>query len=416
MASQLPAFQGKFGSTEYFVITMKAGELVRTLTIPKEMEGWEDLTPEERFQREVNYKRVAQHIAPYLATDDDRFIGAFIVAAHQADDMIFESLESSGVKFPHGMPKSFPKQFGVLHLDGSEVLVPLDGQHRLAALKFAMEGKDNTGKEISGFQPKPEVASDVCTVILIRHDPQKSRKIFNKVNRYAKPTSKSDNLITADDDYIAVIVREKIIGNLIESRVVNTSNTLSASSGFFTTLATMYEISLAYEETITGRKVDTTKLPPGADIKLAEVNLKTFWSKFLTIKPYEVSLLNSLDSGDKQRSEIRAQSVICKPIVQRALAEAIFLLLSDEEAGGKKLGLTEIINRINTIDWNPSTPIWQGILMLGDKVITGNGAMKFAARMLAYLLGQKLEKTEITKLAEQFASSTNGKKLPEVLI
>ena len=79
MATAVPAFRGSFGITEFYVLTMQAGEFVRSMTIPKELEEWEDLSPEEKFQREINYKRVATHIAPYLAHDEDRFIGAFIV-------------------------------------------------------------------------------------------------------------------------------------------------------------------------------------------------------------------------------------------------------------------------------------------------------------------------------------------------
>jgi DNA sulfur modification protein DndB len=414
MAQQLPAFRGTFGSTEFYLITMRAGEMIRNLTVPKDMEGWEDLSPEERFQRDVNYRRVARHIAPYLAEDDDRFIGAFIVAAYQDEQMEFESLVTAGAKFPKGMPNSLMEQFGVLYLSGSEVLVPLDGQHRLAALKFAIEGRDNTGKDIPLFEANPKVADDTCTIILIRHEPQKARKIFNKVNRYAKPTTKSDNLITADDDYIAVISREIVAGDLIETRLVNIrSNTLPAPSGQFTTLGTIYEICLGYEELLTQKKVDTNRLPSQADVNLARRNTKEFWEAFLEIEPYRASLMNAREDGDERRSEIRGQSVACRPIAQRALAEASFLLLSDEKPDGSKFGLAEVVERINQVDWSPAEPVWQGILMNGDKVITGNGAMKFAARVVAYLLGQNLESVEVRKLTEQFASNTDGKELPE---
>jgi DNA sulfur modification protein DndB len=414
MAQSLPAFRGNFGSTEFFVVTMKAGEFYRNMTIPKEMEGWEDLTPEERFQREVDYKRVATHIAPYLAHDDDRFIGAFIVAIHQHEDMEFESLVDAGIKFPKAMPNSLMDQFGVLYLSGSEILVPLDGQHRLAAIKFAITGKDQNSNDIKGLTANPSVGADTCTVIMIRNDPQKARKIFNKVNRYAKPTSKADNLITADDDYIAVIVREHIVGELIDSRLVNIkSNTLAAKSGLFTTLATIYEISVSYEEFMIGKKPVTTALPSSHDVSLAENNLKQFWTEFLSIQAYQSSLIDPTEDGDELRDEIRKQSLICKPIVQRALAEACIYLMADEQEDGSILSLREIVDRVDLVDWSPENSIWQDILTKGDKIITGNSAMKFAARVLAYMLGQNLGDYEIKKLREQFGKNTDGKTLPD---
>ena len=183
MATSLPAFRGSFGTTEFFVLTMQAGEFVRSMTVPKELEDWEDLSPEEKFQREINYKRVATHIAPYLAHDDDRFIGAFICEVRQHDEMEFESLVDAGVKFPKALPNSLMSKFGILYLSGSEIMIPLDGQHRLAALDFAISGKDEKKNDIKGLTPNPAVASDTCTVILIRHNLEKARKIFNKVNK-----------------------------------------------------------------------------------------------------------------------------------------------------------------------------------------------------------------------------------------
>ena len=106
MAQTIPAFRGSFGTTEFFVLTMQAGEFVRTMTVPKELEEWEDLKPEEKFQREINYKRVAQYIAPYLAHEEDRFIGAFICESASMKKMEFESLVELWHKF-----KKFTKQF-----------------------------------------------------------------------------------------------------------------------------------------------------------------------------------------------------------------------------------------------------------------------------------------------------------------
>ena len=89
------------------------------------------------------------------------------------------------------------------------------------------------------------------------------------------------------------------------------------------------------------------------------------------------------------------------------------MLISDEDGTGTKLGIEDVVNRINQVNWAPDEPMWQGILMNGDKVITGNSSMKFAARVLAYLLGQKLENLELAKLKEQFTANTDGKSLPD---
>jgi len=414
MASSLPAFRGSFGSTEFFVLTMKAGEFVRSMTIPKELEEWEDLSPEEKFQREINYKRVATHIAPYLAHDNDRFIGAFIVEVRGDEEMEFESLVDAGIKFPKALPNSLMNQFGILYLSGSEVMIPLDGQHRLAALEFAISGKDERKNDIKGLTPNPKVAEDTCTVILIRHDLEKARKIFNKVNKYAKPTSKADNLITDDSDYIAVITREIIVGDIIPRRLVKTgsSNTIPANAPEFTTLATIYEINLRVEDVYTGKKPDVAKTPRPEDKALAVQNLKGFWQDFIQIDAYANSLADSSEAGDKRRIDIRMNSLACRPIVQRILAETILeLQIGDGEKN--KLSVPEAVAKINRVDWSPENPLWQGILLNGTRIIAGASPLKFAVRVIAYLLGQPLDEQELKKLRKDFEANIPGRSLPE---
>ena len=414
MATSLAAFKGSFGSTNFWVLTIKAGEFVRLMTIPKELEEWEDLSPEEKFQREINYKRVASHIAPYLAHDEDRFIGAFIVEVRNHQDMAFESLSDAGVKGPRAVPASLMNQFGILYLSGSEILIPLDGQHRLAALKFAISGRDEKSQDIKGLTPNPKVAEDTCTVILIEHDLEKARKIFNKVNKYAKPTSKADNLITDDTDYLAVISRESIAGEIIPSRLVKsgTANTLSSSSFEFTTLSTIYEINLKVEQAYTGKKPDLTKTVRPEDRALAIENLTSFWNDLLQIQAYSASLADPSERGDERRIEIRKSSLTCKPIVQRILADVIL----DMQIGVEdkpKLSHKEVVSRINQVDWSPENALWQGILLNGDKIISGSGPHNFAARVIAYMLGQPLERVELDKLKQTFKSNIPGLELPQ---
>ena len=412
MATSLPAFKGSFGSTDFFVLTMQAGEFVRSMTIPKELEDWEDLSPEEKFQREINYKRVATHIAPYLAHDEDRFIGAFIVEVRQHEEMEFESLVDAGIKFPKALPTTLMNKFGILYLSGSEIMIPLDGQHRLAALDFAITGKDEKKNDIKGLKPNPAVAADTCTVILIRHNLDKARKIFNKVNKYAKPTSKADNLITDDSNYIAVITREDIVGEILPARVVRSGsgNTLPASAPEFTTLATVYEINLRVEEAYTGKKPDLIKLPAPSDITLAVQNLSDFWKEFIEIQAYQHSLTDPSEDGDDRRKEIRKNSVACKPIVQRVLAEVILELQIDDTAS---LSVKEIVSRINKLEWSPDDSVWQGILLNGDKVISGASPQRLAVRMISYLLGQSLEAIELEKLTESFQTNNPGRAFPD---
>ena len=195
MASVYPAMMGKFGSTEYFMLTMKAGDVADKLKIPKEMPEWKDPDLEERFQRDINYKRVKEQIVPYLSNDRDRFFGALIVSVIEGkkedEKMEFEpaSEVSDGVSLK--LYQTAAESFGFLVLSGGEMLVPLDGQHRLVALQAALSDNDEKQNEIPEVAPNPELTNDDVMLIMIRHDTQKSRKIFNKVKRRARRASRS---------------------------------------------------------------------------------------------------------------------------------------------------------------------------------------------------------------------------------
>lgn len=407
--------KGRFGSTEYFVVTMRAKELAEKLVIPKDLQDWEELTIEERFQREINYSRVKKHIAPYLANDEDRFFGAFIVDIYNDEGVEFESIES----IAKGLPSLYKKaavSLGMLNFDGNEILVPLDGQHRLAAIRFAISGKDEKGKDIAGFDPNMDIGNDWCTVIMLKHDTKKARKIFNKVNRYAKSTSKADNLITADDDIIAIITREELADKLIHERIVNySSNTLSKTTHFFSTLATLYDTTTLILEELHG-KIDITVLPSSAIRSVYRTEVVDFWSEICDrIELISKAIDDPTETGDTKRIEIRSDYILGKPIAQKTLIDSI-LRLRGEDAKGERMSWDEVAHRVNVTDWRVSNPVWQGILMQGDKMMAGKQVSKFAARFIEYYLGGALKVKEVETLAEQYKASTNKNKLPDPMV
>ena len=282
---------------------------------------------EERYQREIDYNRVRKQIAPYLASDEDRFFGAFIVSVLNGDQMEFQPLGDMVSRIP-ALYRTAGSTFGFLTLEGNEILVPLDGQHRLAALEFAITGKDEKQRPIAGMDTNTEVAKDVCTVILLRHHREKSRKIFNKVNRYAKSTTKGENLITADDDVIAVIAREDIADDIIIARLINyKSNTLSARSHEFTTLSTLYEATRLVLEDLEGKRIDTQNLPPAQQIKPLKDTAMEFWKTLSEkIDLFSQALHDTTEAGDDKRREIRADFILGKPFGQLCLVHAVVRL------------------------------------------------------------------------------------------
>src|SRR3954447_5310980 len=201
MSYTFPALRGRMGSTEYYQATVKARELAAVAMTAAELPQWTTWSVFERFQRDLAQKRVEREIVPYLVRTKDRFFNALIVLVFEPNNFEFESLIDKAPGLPRAY-KQAAEQMGFLTIEGGSLVV-LDGQHRLAALR----GVTTAGPELTG-EFVDEVAEDELSVLFIPHESlEKTRRIFNKVNRYAKPTSPTDNIITSEDDGYAIVTR-----------------------------------------------------------------------------------------------------------------------------------------------------------------------------------------------------------------
>ncbi len=401
MATTVAAMKGKLGSTEYFILAMKAKELVEKTVIPSEIEGWDALTLEEREQRDINYARVKNQIAPYLVRDPDRFFGAIILTAKNFDPSNFEPIADVATKGLPNLYKTQAQLMGFLTFEGGEVLIPLDGQHRLKAIKFAIEGKDERNNQIDDLFPCSELANEDVTVILVPHDTVKARKIFTKVNRYAKPTTTGQNLVTDDDDIIAVLSRA--IANdqdIIGARLVKyKSNTLNDRDVHFTTLATLAECNLAILAAHFPGEIDRTRPTDADKARLYEQKVRDVW-KFLTenIESFSDLLEDKDETGDDKRREIRMDCLLGKPVPQVCLVKAFARLTTPET----NLTDTEAANKLNAVDWRKDASGWDRLFMSGGRILTKN--RNLVTDILCYGTGQKLDEGRKEELLEKYRS------------
>ena len=423
MPTTIPAMKARLGNTDYYILSMKAGEFVKNVWIPKELEGWEDLSVEERYQRDINYNRVKKQIAPYLVNEKSRFFGAFIVAAmHFGEAVSFEPLSDVTTKGLPGLYRSAASDMGFLTFAGGEMLVPLDGQHRLKAIQFAITGKDDNDRDIPDITPCPQLAQEDVTVVLVAYEPQKARKIFTRVNRYAKPTTAGQNIVTDDDDFAAVLARE-ITNDEIGGRLAKyASNTLRANDPEFTTLAIIYNCNKAIIETFPYGRLDTTRLPDDNKQRLYRQKTQEVWKALLEgIDVFADALGDKEETGDENRREIRKANLLGKPVAQECLVKA-FLRLTGAPTN---MGYQEARERLNALPWGITEDnianVWGGALWTGGasdgRIITKN--RNLATGIIAYLAGERLTEEKETKLLEDYRrqfpeSERKDMKLPEL--
>jgi DNA sulfur modification protein DndB len=204
------------GSRTYFICKMRASELSGSIGVASELQDWNSRELEDIYQRDLNNKRVEQIIAPYLASNPDRFFGSIIVWARDASAIEFESFEQLVGNSPLAYRDAL-KSLGVIVIGSNgdstqSGLVALDGQHRLAALRHVVQGKAN-GEFASA------VANDEVTVIFISDpDGVKARALFTILNKTARRVSKNDVLIMSETNGAAMAGRKVTASTLMAPR------------------------------------------------------------------------------------------------------------------------------------------------------------------------------------------------------
>lgn len=399
MATMMPALRGKFGETEYFLSSMRVGEFLRLARFPKEISDWEDPSIEERYHKDINLANVRKSIAPYFATDKYRFSGSLVLAVIDHENMVFEPLTNFGGR--SNVPALYQTasgDMGFLTLQGGETLVPLDGQHRAKAFKFAIDGADDNNRPIPGMKSNPDLSNDQVSVILVRFEPTRARHIFNKINRYAKPTSRADNLITDDDDAMAVITRSLLSENgVISSRMVRIgANTLNKKAPEFTTLATFYDATIAIVEGLGLMGKGSPNQMEEDQRELVKEDVEPIWETLLSgIDLWRKALADTSEGGDNDRAAIRDETLLGKPIGQLALVRA-FMLMRERCEG---VPTEELCARLNAINWDVGNEMWHGVLMNPNgRVMFGKNTVNRATHFIAHLGGANLTGDETEAL------------------
>lgn len=414
MAYVIPAIRGQMGSTIYYEGMMPARELVSAVRPASELDEWASLTIEDRMQRELDTNRIHNEIVPYLTKSADRFFGSVIILVHEPKIFEFEPLGKLLGKAPLAYGGASEKM-GFITLDGGQLIV-LDGQHRIVALREVIEGK---GKPDGEFVP--EVPSDEVCVIFLRHEEnEKTRRIFNKVNRYAKPTSRADNIITSEDDGYAIVARRlmrKGAGpfgiQYKDSRTQETdlivdwkNNTITGRSQRFTTVSVLYETGreiLAHEGVRDFDEKSRVQRPSDEELDKAYGLVADWWETILAGMTEYHDALDEVKSGNapsfaERREDEKRFSLLFKPAGQIALVKGLV------RAVERGMPRDEAIRRVNKINWQTGAPAWRGsIVTASGRMSTSKQAYDLAAEMLAYLVGaEKMSKSDIAELKRRY--------------
>lgn len=394
------------GNTEYYESTMRARDLVTAVRPAHELDEWASMSIEEGMQRDPNTARIDSDIAPYIANAEDRFFGSIVVLIYKGEPH-FESLKDFKAPLPHAYATE-AENIGFLTLDKGQLIV-LDGQHRLLALEKVVKN------EIVGSQSM-EVPNDRISVIFIAHESnQKTRRIFNKVNRYAKSTSRGDNIITSEDDGYAIVTRRRLedgapLGCKGEEVVNWKNNTLSPRSTKLTTISAVYDIVKQILGASGVPKLDDQRRPIDAKIEEYYHTAERFLMTVLMgLKPYR-TVLGNLSQIPEMREDDRPYSLLFKPAAQTAL----FKGLINATATGR-LDLATAVERANSIDWRLTSDLWRGVIIKQNGSIdAGPEARDRVAALIGYLIAADVMTPEQVEAVRKIYRDARGEQADEL--
>lgn len=201
----LPCLRGTFGDWIYYTTLMPMKEVEARVHFATEVHKSKQLS--KLIQRSLEGDR-AKKIAAYLQNNDERFFNSLVLATYEGSPQWFDiaNLRSSkNAEVLETMPEGSLDTLGLLRLAGEERIFALDGQHRLAGMRKALETKVELGDEL-------------VPLILVGHETnavgtRRTRRLFTTLNKTAVPVKKRDIIALDEDDVMAITARRLVETN-----------------------------------------------------------------------------------------------------------------------------------------------------------------------------------------------------------
>lgn len=191
MSIKLPAIKSRIGDWTYYTSTMTF-EQVSQLVDRMDDEIYQSDSLKEALQRSITDNYLS--IKKYILHQPEYFFNSLVLAIYDGNPNWIEvELEIEEETFYN---------LGFLTLDGNENIFPVDGQHRVEGIKAVL----SSSEDYERFK------NEKISVVFIGHKKtpegmQRSRRLFNTLNRYAKPVSPTDIVILDEDDSSAIVTR-----------------------------------------------------------------------------------------------------------------------------------------------------------------------------------------------------------------
>lgn len=201
-----PTIRAQMGDWFYYLTTLPFYEVARRVLPatqffhPSSLNKW--------IQRDVMPRRRIE-IAEYLINQPERFFNGIVVGVYQGEPKWYNiEVDENNIFGTSGMDARFEKALGILQLSGEERLYAIDGQHRVAGIKEALDRLRSAGRE----EEYITLANEDLGIVIVAADVeaghlQRIRRMFSTLNKTARPVSTAELIALDEDDASAIVTR-----------------------------------------------------------------------------------------------------------------------------------------------------------------------------------------------------------------
>jgi DNA sulfur modification protein DndB len=360
------------------------------------------------LQRRVTSR--SKEIATYLLSQQQRFFNALVVGVYGGQPNWYElSVRTEGSHLG-SLPEYTEGVLGILRLDGSEQTWAIDGQHRVAGIRQALQENPEIGDE------------EICVIFVagvtshhMEEDPtgyERTRRLFTTLNRYAKPVSKTDIIALDEDDVVAIVTRRLVEEYELFHKKISVRQTRSipvTDKQSLTSIVVLYDIMdthLRDKGTKAWKRYKTIR-PSDDELDRFYSRSIAFW-QLLTEHFPPLQVLRDSDPLEEIAGRYRHSQgghLLFRPVGLLIVAKVLRRLA---DSG---IQLAEAVRLVSQVPMEISNPPWAELLWdtTNRRMITAPENQKVAKWLMFYSVGGNLQvlRTDPEKLRQEYAGILN---------
>jgi DNA sulfur modification protein DndB len=376
----LPALRAKMGDWIYYVTFMKMKFIAERVKAAEEIHKSKAL--KELIQRELNESKHAVQIKKYLLTDKQRFFNSLVIGVYQGAPEWYElDVKKSDKLNVDELPSYLDGAFGILTLRGDEKLFAIDGQHRAVGIREA----------------KRSLGVDEVSTIFVSHkeDPtgrERTRRLFTRLNRFAKPVRKEEIIALDEDDLIAILTRRFVEDNPVFQEKVSIKKTKAISTSdkkSFTTISTLYDCLDAFLKVGQDSWTDFKRVRPSEhEIEKSYAAANLLWLSLAKRFPVIDEMFKSkpADCAAGRFRHNQGGHLLFRPIGLQLVIETVARFMT------RGVSLKRVMLQLSNVPMELASEPWVGLLWdkTNQRMISQPENRKVASKLLYHAAGGSL--------------------------